>query len=434
MVFDTTVLLWIVTAVAKGQSWAPEAGSGVLIAEVVPVLAVSAFAGVYVDRWNPKRTMLVSDALRGLLMSSLVLLALLPEGAVSRAGQLIWIYAVVFLCSIVSRFFLPARLGIVTDLVAPESLAKASSLSGVSSSIAGLIGPVLAAPLLFSAGLQWAMILNVASFGGSFLLIAAVPYRRAADAGSTTPGGGTAPQVRRSGFRSELTAGLRVIWRSRVLRVLVICALIVNLGAGLLTTLNVFFVQNNLHTDTKYYGVLATCTAVGDLIGALLSATVAARLGVNRAFTFTLALSGAILLVYARQSEFAVAAALFILMSLPISVLNVAITPILIGATPRELLGRVAGVFQPLTQVTNLAGMALAGYLASTLLRGFHHRIVGVWMGTYDLIFSVAGLLFILGGFVAWRGLRTGSVSTEPETGAGTGTGAPETAPDSVPN
>jgi MFS family permease len=411
-VFDTTVLLWIATVVAKGQSWAPVAGSGVLIAAVVPVLVVSPFAGVYVDRWNPKRTMLVSDALRGLLVGTLVVLALLPGGSVSMVGRLVWIYTVVFLCSVVSRFFQPARLSIVADLVPAEAQAKASSLSGVSSSIAGLIGPALAAPLLFTAGVQWAMALNAASFAGSFLFVALVPYRRAAKAGEET---GTTPE--RPGMRSELAAGIRVVWRSQVLRVLVVCALIANLGGGLLATLNVFFVENNLHTDTKFYGLLATCTAVGDLIGALVSATVAARLGVNRAFTYTLAMCGALLLLYARQTEFAVAATLFILMALPISILNVAITPILVEATPRELLGRVAGVIQPLTQATDLIGMALAGYLASTVLRGFHHRVLGVWMGTYDLIFTGAGLLFILGGVVAWRGLRTPAQDAAEPTG-----------------
>lgn len=409
-VFDTTVLLWIATVVAKGQSWAPVAGSGVLIAAVVPVLVVSPFAGVYVDRWNPRRTMLASDALRGLLVGTLVVLALLPGGTVSVAGQLTWIYTVVLLCSVVSRFFQPARLSIVADLVPAEAQAKASSLSGVSSSVAGLIGPALAAPLLFTAGVQWAMALNAASFAGSFLFVVLVPYRRAAK-------GEAGPKPERPGMRSELAAGLRVVWRSQVLRVLVVCALIANLGSGLLSTLNVFFVQDNLHTDTKYYGLLATCTAVGDLIGALGSAAVAARLGVNRAFAYTLAMCGAILLVYARQTEFAVAAALFVLMALPISILNVAITPILVEATPRHLLGRVAGVIQPLTQATDLIGMALAGYLASTLLRGFHHRVLGVWMGTYDLIFTGAGLLFVLGGVVAWRGLRTPSPSPDDDDG-----------------
>jgi MFS family permease len=417
MVFDTTVLLWIATVVARGKSWAPAAGSGVLIAAVVPVLLVSPFAGVYVDRWNPKRTMLVSDAVRGVLVGTLVLLALLPSGTLSTTGELVWIYAVVFLCSIVSRFFQPARLSIVADLVRAEDQPKGSSLSGVSSSIAGLIGPALAAPLLFTAGVQWAMVLNTASFAGSFVFVAAVSYRRPSSSPAEA-GPGSSEGAARVGLRAELTAGFEVIWRTQVLKVLVICALIVNLAAGLLTTLNVFFVQINLHTNAKYYGLVATCTAVGDLIGALAASAVAARLGVNRGFAYGFGVCGAIMLVYARQTDFPVAGALFILMALPISIINVAISPILVAATPRELLGRVAGVIQPLTQATNLVGMAVAGYLASTLLHGFHHQVLGVWMGTYDLIFTCAGLLVMVGALVAWRGLRSPAAAAAPSESA----------------
>src|SRR5215470_6836330 len=72
-VFDTTLVVWIATSLAKNQSWAPLAVSGVLFATSVPVLLIGPVAGVFVDRWNKRRTMLAMDALRILLV-----LALLP--------------------------------------------------------------------------------------------------------------------------------------------------------------------------------------------------------------------------------------------------------------------------------------------------------------------------------------------------------------------
>jgi MFS family permease len=67
--FDITVLLWVATVLARGQPWAPAAASGVLIAEAVPVLAVGPVAGVWVDRWNRRRTMLASDACRAAVIA-----------------------------------------------------------------------------------------------------------------------------------------------------------------------------------------------------------------------------------------------------------------------------------------------------------------------------------------------------------------------------
>src|SRR5215472_1992976 len=58
MVFYTTVLLWIATIIARGKTWAPAAASGALIATAVPVLVAGPLAGVWVDRWDRRRTML----------------------------------------------------------------------------------------------------------------------------------------------------------------------------------------------------------------------------------------------------------------------------------------------------------------------------------------------------------------------------------------
>ncbi len=74
-VFDTTMVLWIGTVIAKGQSWAPAAVSGVLIAAAVPAIIVGPVAGVFVDRWDHRRIMLVSEVGRGILVLALLPLA-----------------------------------------------------------------------------------------------------------------------------------------------------------------------------------------------------------------------------------------------------------------------------------------------------------------------------------------------------------------------
>jgi MFS family permease len=77
-------VLWIGTVIAKGQSWAPAAVSGVLIAAAVPAIVVGPVAGVFVDRWDHRRIMLVSEVGRGILV-----LALLPLAWPSVAGRVV---------------------------------------------------------------------------------------------------------------------------------------------------------------------------------------------------------------------------------------------------------------------------------------------------------------------------------------------------------
>ncbi len=197
MVFYVTVLLWIATIIAKGRTWAPAAASGALIATGVPVLIVGPLAGVWVDRWDRRRTMLTADAARALLIISLLVVPLLrhrlPIGA-----QLGIVYAVLALASCFAEFFDPSRLAILGAIVPPQDQTKASGQLTAAFSLAQVIGPPIAAPLLFVFGVEWALLLNAASFAVSFICVRAIRVSaQAVDA----------PQPRVS-FARELRAGL----------------------------------------------------------------------------------------------------------------------------------------------------------------------------------------------------------------------------------
>src|SRR4051794_40833946 len=68
-IFTTTLILWIATRIAHGESWAPLAVSGVLLATSGATLLVGPLAGVFVDRWDKRRTLLAMDALRACLIA-----------------------------------------------------------------------------------------------------------------------------------------------------------------------------------------------------------------------------------------------------------------------------------------------------------------------------------------------------------------------------
>jgi len=107
--FNTTMILWFTTNIARGQSWAPLAISGVALAEIIPTLVVGPIAGVFVDRWDKRRTMLLMDVLRTVLIALLLL---------------------------------------TTGLVVL------------------VLGPTLAAPLYFAFGAQWAILIDALSLSG----------------------------------------------------------------------------------------------------------------------------------------------------------------------------------------------------------------------------------------------------------------------------
>jgi MFS family permease len=413
-VFDTTMVLWIGTVIAKGQAWAPVAVSGVLIAAAVPAILVGPLAGVFVDRWNRRRIMLVSEVCRAVLCLLLLPLAW-PSvtGHIDRPAELALIYVAIFGLNTFGQFANPARFTLLFSIVDAADQAQASGLTMASQALAGIIGPPIAAPLLFVFGVQWALVIDAVSYVVSFAAIILVTF----PVGAVTP---TAGQEHPS-FVSEFCAGVRFFAKSNLLIAMALGAVIATLGTGVINSLNVFFVTDNLHVAAKWYGTLGLADGIGAILGALATGIVVAKISPKRVFWGGLVVAGILVVAYSRTSTLIAAIAVLVLIGMVVGSLNGAIQPLILGATPQEMLGRVIAVINPLQQIASVTSIAVAGVLASTALRNLHAHFAGMTFGPYDTLFTVAGLLFIAGGLASIPLLRSAdSPATSP---------APETTP-----
>ncbi len=388
-VFDVTVLLWVATVIAKGHPWAPVAVSGVLVAEAVPVLVVGPLAGVWVDRWNRRQIMMVADACRAALIASLLMVPALGH-RVSAAGQLAAIYGIVAAESCCAQFFNPSCLAVLGVIVHPTDRAQTSGMLQATSSTAAIIGPPLAAPLLFALGVQWALIIDAASFVISFVAIRSVQLP-AAEHKEILP---------RLGFLAEFSAGVRFFMGSRVLVALCGGVVIATLGTGALNTLQVFFLTDNLHAAASWLGILFAAAGAGAVVGALLGGWATARVGPARVFWLAMVLGGFLLLVYSCLTWFPAATATVAMAGLMFGAINAAAPPMFLATIPQQLIGRVMSVFNPLQQLANIVSMAAAGFLAGTLLRNIHIDLAGVTFGPINTIFAFSALLIITAGLV----------------------------------
>lgn len=431
-IFAITLVLWVTTRIARAQPWAPLAVSGVLLATIAPEFLVSPLAGVVADRWNRRRIMLAMDAARAVLIALLVLatgtisipLPFAPGGALPHAGQLAVIYGVVFVASVCSQFFNPALFACIATTVEEEKRAHASGLRQASASMAGLVGPAVAAALFFGVGLEWALLLNALSFVVSFLTIWAIPFPASRPSEATPhqdmPGNQTS-------LLHDFWAGLRFYFGNRILLTLLVTTILTMLAFGSLNTLDIFFVTQNLHAAPDIYALLASVQGVGLLIGAVFAASFAQRIGVARVLGLSLVIWGVAILIYARLTTVAPALALMCLTGFLLSTAQVAETPLLMHATPEMFLGRVSSVLVPALSGAELIGIGLSGYLASTLLRDFHASVFGIRMGPVDTIFTAMGVSLVTAGvytLITLRRVRLARVSTEAVQGddsAGTG-------------
>ena len=403
-VFNTTLVVWIAATLARGQSWAPLAVSGVFIAASVPPVLVAPLAGALVDRMSKRAAMLGAYA-----VSALVTLALIPATGLLRIGALSplplttattlgAIYVAVAVLATCAQFSSPASLALLGQIVSEPSRAKAMGLLQGAMSLGMLIGPAIAAPLLLAFGAEWALLIDAASFALAFGTLMALRLRAPAN------GGG---ERRASGhLLGEMREGVSFLARSRTLRVLTLVTGIAMLGAGALNALDVFFTTHNLHTPLSLYGLLSTALGVGLIGGAVLGGALAQRIGLARTIWMATIAIGALVIVYARMSSFGPAAVALFVMGIPLAALDVAGGPLLLRETPERLVGRVSSLITPLATVATLAGAALAGWLDSNVLASFSANIFGMTFGPVDTIFCVAGALILGSGVYAMLGVR----------------------------
>ncbi|HEY1352401.1 MAG TPA: MFS transporter [Ktedonobacteraceae bacterium] len=402
VIYFITLSLWIATVIAGGQPWAPAAVSGVLFASALPTLTLGPFAGVFVDRWDKRLSMIRMDMLRAVLILLLIpLTGLVSLPFFSTPLPVFWqlgsIYIVVLAASICGRFFDPARFTILSEILPEPQRARASAMEQTSSSVVKIIGPFLAAPLLFVVGVQWALLVNALSFVVSFLAILAIRV--------PTEDKERGAQAEQAGFLRELQEGLAFYRKSRLMLTLLISILIVTLGTGALDALLVFFFQKNLLAPTSLFGTLPMAVGVGSVAGAILSALLVRRLGSSRVFWLSLYLVGLLLILFARQQSLWPALIFLGLAGLPLGALNTAIGPLLMHVIPHDIMGRVISVADTGQTLCNLISISLAGLLG-TLLAGFHVNLLGQSFGAYDTIYIVTGLLFLLGAFYAMVNLQ----------------------------
>ena len=398
-VFGTTLVLWVSQVLASGRSWAPAAVSGILVAAGAAFALVGPLAGVFVDRWNRKSTMMRTEVIRTAMVAGLIGLSFVPVRDLPIGLWLAAVYLVVFVLNAVGQFFGPARFATTGDVVhGEEDRARAVGLAEATTSAAAIIGPPIAALLLFTVGFQWALAANAASYVVSYLAIRFLQLTPEPRPPAPAGAGETS-------LHAEFSVGLRLFVRNRFLVTLLTVTMICQCGTGAISTLNVFFMTGDLHASSHLFGVAETAMGTGFIFGALVAGRMVRWIGA-RALTWSgLLATGVLAAGYALQRSFPAGLVMLAIYAMPIAMLNTAVAPLLLDAAPREYLGRVMAVFNPVNQLASMFSMIVSAWLTSTVLRNFRASFAGITLNSVSLIFIVAGSLIFVSGIRAFAAL-----------------------------
>jgi MFS family permease len=390
------------TVVVSGFSNTTEgtvlAVSGLLISFSLPRLLFGLLAGVFVDRWDRRRTMLVSDLVR-------VVLALFMIPAF-LAASLPAIFALAFLMSTVGTLFGPAKTALIPRLVSKEQLLSANALSQTSQMLATMIGPALAGFTLATAGEgnEWvALVVDSATFlvsAFTIWLIRMPGTAKAPDAKldvQVSEGGAYAAEQLDSSSSAiskvwqELKVGLKALVFNGVIGMVAIVMSITMLGVGAINVLWVVF----LKTEFGYEGpelawrlsLLDIVFSVGMVAASVVVGNLLSGLAPKWLIVVSLVGAGAPIAVFGFLPDYWWLLGASTVMGIFVAPINTGVSTLIQIVTPNRMLGRVGGGIGTVSETSSILSMSLAGVVGAT---------IGI-----PLVFAIAGGLCITGGLAS---------------------------------
>ena len=332
--------------------------SFMLLASAVPNVLLGSLAGVFVDRWNRKRTLVVAN----LLMT----LGLLPLLLVHTADRVWIVYAVAVFEASVEQFSTPAQNALLPSLVGEERLVSANSLNSLSSNLARLVGPGIGGAIAGFFGLNGIVAADALSFllAGALCVLIAAPWVASRVAG----GRAGSPVIR---VLREWRDGLRVIHSDRTLIVLLGMFAVTALGEGVFGVLYPIFVYRVLHGGALQIGELMSAQAVGGLLGGLLAGLAGKRVMSRWVIGFGLVAFGLIdLAIFNSPAFFPVywlTVGLFVAVGIPGVASGTGAQSLLQARAPGAYLGRVFGALGTTMGLMLLLGTITAGVVTDHL-------------------------------------------------------------------
>lgn len=313
-----------------------------LVATSGPTVLVGLVAGVFVDRYDRKRIILISDLLRAILL--FLVPVLIPL-------NINWLYVIIALTSAISQFFESAHASILPEVAAEKELSAATSLMTISSSGSYAVGFAMAGIISASSNIEWAFYLDGASFLISAILIlyTHVPSVPAAENTSLQAVG------------KNLRAGLSVIGTTPILRSLFIVVAPIYLIFGLEISLLLPFTLRELGGTEFHFGLQEAAEAIGIVLGSLAMARLADRIRTGQWLAISYLSMAAAMILYSISRSNAVAILAMGFSGLLNAPSYIGERLVLQRATSRAMRGRVNSAYFVIRDLMYVAGMLLAG-------------------------------------------------------------------------
>jgi MFS family permease len=347
----------------------------VLLAMTAPSLAAPLY-GWIVDRFRRKPFLIAVNLLSALAIASLLLV---------NGRRDVWIiYVVCVLYGISFSITGGAFAGLIKELVPDEKLGAANGMFSSVRQSMRLVGPLAGAGLFAAFGGHLVAIVDIVSFVVAATALVAVRVVE------------VRPEHVEQHWLREVSAGVRHVWRTKVVRDTTASVAIGLLALGAVDTIVFAYIDQGLHRSPSFLGVLLTVQGVGAVVGAVLAPRIMERLGEVAVVAVGIVAFGICigLLIY---PSIALALVAMPIAGLANTAAFVSYNTLLQRRTPGPIMGRVSAATDMVIGTAQTLSMAVGASLIAVV--------------NYKIMFAVIAGALLINGAVLWQ--RRGSATVE---------------------
>jgi len=360
---------------------------------ILPVFIIQPFAGVLVDRWDQKTTLFVCDLMRGALVLLIPFIFIFWE-------SIIPIYIIVFLAFCFSRFYVPAKMSILPELVEKDSLRMANSLVSTTGMIALVFGCAIGGFIVDYFGSRNGFFIDAATFFLSGLIIFSIDLSKRLKV-SRAELLKTSKEIvgpLRKSVWAELKEGFSYLADHKEIRFIINILFTLLAAAGSVYVVMIVFIQKSFNSVTKDLGILAVCLGAGLFVGAIVYGKWGKRVVWYKTIFFSLFFGGLMLVLFAllvhHYPNIVMAIVLAFLLGVIIGPIFIASNTIVHLVSEEGMRGKVFSALEIVIHFAFLVAMLISSWVSEFVSHVFVLIIVG----------SVVTLVGLFGFLKAKRG------------------------------
>lgn len=380
--------------------------SSIMIAFTIPAVLFGSIAGVYVDRWPKRVTLVLTNLIRGLLV-----LILFPALAALQPGQEwlgvpigFWLLlSVTFLVSALTQFFAPAEQAAIPLIVKREHLLSANALYTFTMMLAVIAGFAAGEPLLALASALTSAWIGSSDLGAMLVVGGGYGIAGLLLCFLITGESSRSAAAQDSHIWADLKDGFRYLSQNQRVRGAVVQLVILFSVFAALAVLVVRLAELLPTLEASQFGFLLAAGGVGMAISVAILGQVGQQLKPHR-LSFYGSMGMAVMLVCLACTRQSLWASLGCLLGLGASaaLVGVPMQTLIQSQTPEEMRGKVFGLQNNAVNIALSLPLALAGLAEAA------------W-GLGPVLFGLAGLV-VTGGLLSWYIADTGSLYSAKST------------------